>query len=61
VNNPSDTALKVRIKGVCIGKIWNEDPLEIIGMGCDTTVGLELFCLFGFPDDSTYFESTFES
>jgi hypothetical protein len=61
MKNPSDTALKVRIEGVCIRKIRNDDPLEIIGMGCNTSVGLELFRLFGFPDNSTYFESSFES
>lgn len=59
VNDSRDAALEVRIEGVWLGKILNEDPLEILGMGCDTTVGLELRRLLSFPDNSAHYEASF--
>ncbi len=59
--NDTSYALEVRTVGVRFRKIRNEDPLEITGVGCDTTVRLEFLHLFSFPDDSANFESAFES
>jgi hypothetical protein len=56
----SDTS-EVRIEGVGIWEIVNDNPLQIVHVGCDSSVRLEFCGLLGLADDRTYLKPCLKS
>lgn len=53
MENSRDTS-EVKIEGVRVCEIGNNNPFYVVQMGCDSSVGLEFCGLFGLADDRTY-------